>query len=245
MNSRQDLIKVAKSYEGANYKHFTGDFGCTDAATVRKDFAWCAAFVVVCAKEANCSEIVPRSTSCNDIISWYSKRGRFTRDKSRVEIGWFPTYDWDVNPNEYRPADHIGIVIDYDDTYIWVIEGNKGNDYNDKTKVGIRKIERDSKYIYGYCMPEFNDDNSEQPVPAHEDKPIKVDLLEIEKGSTGPVVETLQFLLKYKFGLNLGEVPVDGEFGELTEKAVKSVQTDAKIDVDGIVGSDTWKAILS
>lgn len=241
MGKKSELIKVAKSYEGENYYRFTKDFGCTDVSTVRNSFAWCAAFVSVCGKNSGNSDCIPRSTSCNDIIAWYKSRNRFTRDKSKVNTGYLVMYDWDVNPSEYRPADHIGIVIDFDKTYIWVIEGNKGNDYNDKTKVGIRKIERTSKYIYGYCTPDFEDESTTNTTATTQtDKIISADVSMVKNGSQGETVKTLQAILSRKGYA----VEIDGDFGNQTETAVKKFQSDKGLDSDGICGHDTWTALL-
>ena len=37
----------------------------------------------------------------------------------------------------------------------------------------------------------------------------------------------------------------DGEFGPTTEKSVKSFQDKNNLTADGIIGSDTWKALLT
>jgi hypothetical protein len=41
------------------------------------------------------------------------------------------------------------------------------------------------------------------------------------------------------------EVPVDGDFGRQTQGAVERFQTAQRLDVDGIVGPDTWAALES
>ncbi|MCA1702237.1 MAG: peptidoglycan-binding protein [Actinobacteria bacterium] len=38
---------------------------------------------------------------------------------------------------------------------------------------------------------------------------------------------------------------IDGIFGPLTEAAVRAFQQGAGIDVDGVVGPQTWNALLS
>ena len=43
---------------------------------------------------------------------------------------------------------------------------------------------------------------------------------------------------------NMDENP-DGEFGPATEKAVKDFQALRKLEVDGEIGKDTWKALLT
>ena len=42
----------------------------------------------------------------------------------------------------------------------------------------------------------------------------------------------------------LGGSTVDGEFGPMTEQAVKQFQRDHELDDDGIVGTYTWRELL-
>jgi hypothetical protein len=56
----------------------------------------------------------------------------------------------------------------------------------------------------------------------------------LKVGSRGPEVKQLQEFL------NIGN---DGIFGKGTEAAVKSWQSDNRLEPDGIVGSKTWSAM--
>jgi peptidoglycan hydrolase-like protein with peptidoglycan-binding domain len=56
-------------------------------------------------------------------------------------------------------------------------------------------------------------------------------------GSKGSAVEFIQEVLKV--------IPVDGEFGPVTERAVKNYQLHKNITSDGIVGLNTWTMILT
>lgn len=101
-----------------------------------------------------------------------------------------------------------------------------------------------SKYIGG------NQSNSvtEQsfPQPSHirrppapvtvEPQPEAMPMLMID--STGDAVRYLQTLLG-------GGLEVDGEFGPDTEDAVKLYQTQHDLEVDGIVGPETWASLMS
>jgi putative chitinase len=61
----------------------------------------------------------------------------------------------------------------------------------------------------------------------------------LHRGSQGEAVGELQTLLR-----DLGfQVAVDQDFGAATELAVMSVQSNAKLKADGIVGSMTWREL--
>jgi peptidoglycan hydrolase-like protein with peptidoglycan-binding domain len=60
----------------------------------------------------------------------------------------------------------------------------------------------------------------------------------IGRGSTGEAVRRLQRSLV--IGDLLANTGIDGRFGPVTEQAVRSFQQAVGIDVDGIVGPQTW-----
>ena len=62
----------------------------------------------------------------------------------------------------------------------------------------------------------------------------------LSKGSSGPDVEKVQKALT---GLGFDPGGVDGVFGSKTEAAVKAFQKKSGVQVDGIVGPETRKAI--
>jgi peptidoglycan hydrolase-like protein with peptidoglycan-binding domain len=65
----------------------------------------------------------------------------------------------------------------------------------------------------------------------------------LRKGSNARTeVIKLQCLLRWVF--NQLEVVPDGNFGSVTEQAVRNVQAWCKLTVDGVVGRQTWTAIL-
>jgi peptidoglycan hydrolase-like protein with peptidoglycan-binding domain len=58
-------------------------------------------------------------------------------------------------------------------------------------------------------------------------------------GSSGDAVRVLQrLLLCNRYGIR-----VDGVFSALTETAVRAFQSQRNLVVDGIVGSQTWRAL--
>lgn len=71
----------------------------------------------------------------------------------------------------------------------------------------------------------------------------------VQSGSTGTAVKTVQGLLIGR-GCTLGTTGprkngVDGVFGAKTEQGVKAVQSAAGLDPDGVVGQQTWPALLA
>lgn len=66
----------------------------------------------------------------------------------------------------------------------------------------------------------------------------------LRNGATGSDVVYVQTFLQ-NGGYNIGRTGVDGKYGYSTQEAVKKFQKDSGLKADGIVGKDTWNAILS
>ncbi|MDX6682327.1 MAG: hypothetical protein QOG94_2366 [Solirubrobacteraceae bacterium] len=64
----------------------------------------------------------------------------------------------------------------------------------------------------------------------------------LRKGDRRIAVRGLQRRL-LDAGYGTGEIEIDGDFGAQTEAAVKAFQEAAGIDVDGVVGPQTWEAL--
>jgi hypothetical protein len=62
----------------------------------------------------------------------------------------------------------------------------------------------------------------------------------VQRGNTGERVKSVQYLLNQR-GAGLA---VDGDFGPATEAAVRSFQSGNGLGVDGVVGSQTWPALI-
>lgn len=78
--------------------------------------------------------------------------------------------------------------------------------------------------------------------PAHDVKPLKDDPPLLKLGSEGWQVKRLQKLLRER-GLFPAEAKIDGDFGEITEAAVKAFQEFNDLNPDGKVGTLTWRAL--
>ena len=66
------------------------------------------------------------------------------------------------------------------------------------------------------------------------------------RGRTGDDVRELQTLINEAAARSstIPRVDVDGNFGAATEQAVRTIQREQGLDVNGIVGSQTWDRIV-
>ena len=141
-------------------------------------------------------------------------------------------YDWDISGD----ADHVGIVEKVAGNTLTVIEGNNGNFPYDRVR--RREINSGSSLIFGYARPEYSVTGSANG------SDVNISLPTVRKGDSGNAVKILQaFLVAYEY--NIGKYGADGDFGSDTESAVRQFQKNSGISVDGIVGKDTWKKLLS
>jgi len=80
-----------------------------------------------------------------------------------------------------------------------------------------------------------------KPAPA-DVKPLKDDPPTLKLGAEGWQVKRLQKLLR-QHGLLPADAKIDGDFGEITDEAVKAFQLFSDLNPDGIVGTMTWRAL--
>ena len=134
--------------------------------------------------------------------------------------------------------EHTGMVYAVDDTYVYTYEGNSSN------MCRKRSYPRTSDYIWGYVRPAY----AEGASPAISAEPYgavvyeDIGLHELSKGCAGPEVRTVQRII-YARGIDR-TLAVDGEFGPKTKAGVVTLQGQLGLDRDGVVGRDTWAAML-
>ena len=114
--------------------------------------AWCATFVSAVALESGFEKIMPTECSCPQMIALYKSIGRWVEnDAYTPKPGDIIMYDWQdsgFGDNNGTP-DHVGIVVSSSDSGMKIIEGNINN------AVGYRYIPVNSRYIRGYCVPDY------------------------------------------------------------------------------------------
>lgn len=213
--------------------------------------AWCAGFVSAVAQKIGITDIVFPECGCDRMIALYKKAGRWEENDSYVPSpGDLIFYDWQDSGagDNTGSSDHVGIVVSVSGSKIKVIEGNMSD------AVGYRTIAVNAKYIRGFALPNFDgkaspttetpiNNNSASNSTTQNAKTCTIKLNELRKGDKGALVKTAQLLLIGK-GYSCGWTGADGDFGALTETAVKSFQRAKKLTVDGIIGINTWTALL-
>lgn len=84
------------------------------------------------------------------------------------------------------------------------------------------------------------------PVTGRTNRPTWLALIiVIQRGAIGDAVRAVQDQLNYRNLRGTGLLPVHGIFGSRTEAAVHRLQTSWGIVSDGIVGTTTWRYLVS
>jgi hypothetical protein len=109
---------------------------------------WCATFIQWCLWQVGVT--VPpgaRSAGCEISAANYKKAGRFTE---------YPGIGFQVFCGP-RGGTHTGIVYDFNDEYIFTVEGNTNSDGSaEGNGVYLKKRPRKVDYVYGYGIPYYS-----------------------------------------------------------------------------------------
>jgi hypothetical protein len=199
--------------------------------------SWCSGFVSAVAIACGATDIIPTEVGCQKHIDLFKANGIWVENDSYVPLpGDYIFYDWQDNGtgDNMGNGDHVGIVEKVENGVITVIEGNYYN------SVDRRTIEVNGRYIRGYGVPKYDEDQVKQePATVY----YSVRMPRLSKGSKGEPVKTLQILLiGYKY--SCGAYGADGDFGSATDAAIRRYQKAHGLSVDGVVGPATWKKLL-
>ena len=221
---KNKIINLAIEQIGNDYTTYCKDMG------YNYRIEWCACFISWLAEKLGITDIIPVDISCNSQIKKFKNMGVWHTDRN-FQSGDIIYYDWDISGD----ADHVGIIEEINENMLSVIEGNAGNYPDDRVR--RREIASDSSLIFGYARPKY-------PVKSSANgSDVNISLPTVRKGNSGNAVKILQLaLVAYEY--NIGKYGADGDFGFDTESAVRKFQKKSGIEVDGIVGKDTWSELL-
>jgi hypothetical protein len=194
---------------------------------------WCAMFISWCTYQEGLA--LPATTSKGFAYTpsgaaWFQRRQRWTSTPAPGHIVFF-----DFPGDGVNRISHVGIVVSVrPDGSIATIEGNtdeRGGRTGGKVMSKIRRTG-----IVGYGIPDYDNGSGKRPgFPSWPGTMLKA-------GSRGPDVRLVQGRLVQ---LKVARLAIDGEFGPMTEAAVKKFQQQKGLETDGIVGPQTWKALGS
>jgi hypothetical protein len=205
--------------------------------------AWCATFVSWVFRNAGMRDgSYPVTASVNQAMHWWKEHGRFSEYPA---IGAQVIYG-------VRADVHTGIVVSFDNEYIYTIEGNTNTSGSAEGDGVYRKTRRRrDDFVYGYGYPEYDDwlisadpawrfNSTDIPFPgrqffylgAHNDYVTQVDNQLIRKGFTS-----------HNDGNGYQAGP---DYTSFTRDNVADFQRSqgwSGQDADGLVGPETWKRL--
>ena len=244
VNYAQEMAVLAKSLVGIGEPdgddQFITYYNSITGATFSVDTTpWCAIFVTYVARKCGVpTSVIPNFASCTTSRDsfWIPRNRWYKRSGYNPKIGDLIYFDYDGSGN----CDHVGIVIDNDGTYVYVVEGNAKGGTN---VYGVRSNKYRLSYsaITGYASPDYDGegstttDSSSTAAESEYTTGIKqfqswlnwyIDAGLIIDGSCGSLtkaaaVRALQNCLNTNYGMSLD---VDGSYGPLTKAAVKTIE---------------------
>jgi hypothetical protein len=167
----KSVLQLAQSqvgyHEGKTAGHNNNDQKYSDQLpgfTWSDGQPWCATFVQWCLWQAGIA--VPtgaRSAGCAASVAAYRKAGRFTE---------YPVIGGQVFYGK-NGGTHTGIVLRWDETHVWAIEGNTNTDGSaEGDGVYLKKRTRRDPYVYGYGLPYYENDTADTPDPIWRNKQL-------------------------------------------------------------------------
>ena len=252
ISTADKVIKIAKEYLGckqgdAQMRQLVDTFNKVKphGETAHYKDPWCAiAWTAWQILAGNTQKEVPMSYNCGEIIRDAKKLGIWIeKDGTKPKKGWAILYDWQDSGagDDTGSPDHIGLVYDIDDKWIYVIEGNKG----EASVCGKRAIQINGRFIRGFVAPKYSTavaaTTAKKTAKAYTPSTPytgKLPAKTVRKGSKGADVKAVQTFLNWAIKAGL---KVDGSCGSKTTNAIKKFQKQYKLKVDGVFGSQSRK----
>lgn len=117
--------------------------------------AWCAYFVVWCARQAGVGDgVIPSIYGCANLVSWYRNKGLWHDYSYTPQAGDLIFY----SSSNGGSAAHVGLVTGVSGGYVHTKEGNTNNgkvgSFSNR-KVGSNGFPSYGWYIIGYASPQY------------------------------------------------------------------------------------------
>lgn len=206
LSAARALLGTAENPPGSNHNFITTWYGF--------DGPWCDMAVSYEAnKSGNLSAVMGKFAYTVAHAQAFQNAGRWHYGLGGIRPGDIVFFDW-AGGGSIAGIDHVGLVeAVHSNGTITTLEGNTSDMY-------LRRVR--SACVVGYGRPAYGDAS---PLPTSDGM--------LRLGSTGNAVKTLQSHLNtvMKSGL-----VVDGQFGPLTDAALRAFQSRYGLQVDGVYG---------
>lgn len=186
-------------------------------------YPWCCVEMQYVFHLAGASNLLKRTASCSELLSWFKKNGRFYKTP---QVGDLVFYNFS-HPNSL--ADHVGIVDTVNKNgSIYAIEGNTSvNGSQDNGGAVLRRL-RTGK-IVGYGRPKY--DNAVATTKR----------ATLKEGSKGADVT---YLKKKLSAMGFGNLSLENDiYTKGVGDAVQYFQITHNLKADRICGEQTWNAL--
>lgn len=165
--SAQDVIRIAKSQigyhegkSGNNWNNIQKYSPAVPGLEWSQGQAWCATFISWLAVQTKQTKLFPITASTDTAASWYQKNKRWSEYPAIGAQGFLAH-----GTDEF----HTFLVTDYDDTYIYTVEGNTNNNGSSQGDgVYALKRKRTDPLVEGYGYPKYPE-GIKNADPAHKD----------------------------------------------------------------------------
>lgn len=225
--SNSKLDSKTENAGSANYTKYGRDMNVLYPTVMNFPAAWCDAFVDWCFWKAYGTENAKRLLGGNFNDYTPSSAQLY---KNRDAWGTEPKIGAQIFFKNDTRICHTGLVYDFDNRYVYTIEGNTSGASGVISNGGgvcKKRYMRTNSRIAGYGYPQYDELETE--------KVSDTKMPTIKKGSKGNAVKIWQIIVG---------VEADGDFGSKTLTATKEFQKKKGLVVDGIVGPKSWKAGL-
>lgn len=234
MTQVEKILKTAANEIG--YKEGSGNKTKYGKAYGLDGVAWCVIFQWWVFNAAGLSSLFyggGKVASCSAVRAYGKQYGQWVT--SGYKPGDLVILDF---PSTGCETDHIALVEKVNGNMLTTIEGNtaSGVSGSQSNGDGVYRKQRNVSLVNGAYRPAYD------ASAANVIKKVTVSCSQVEPGSTGGHVRAVQAILNVH--LNAG-LSIDGEYGPKTAAVIKKFQSAHHLSPDGIVGKDTWAALLN
>lgn len=231
--SNRNLDSKTANAGSANYTKYGRDMHKLYPSVMDFPASWCDAFVDWCFQKAygvsNAKGLI--GGNFNDYTPASAQLY-----KNKKAWGHTPKIGAQIFFKNTKRICHTGLVYDFDNKYVYTVEGNTSGASGVIANGGgvcKKRYSLTNSKIAGYGYPKYD----KEPVTITKASDTK--MKQIKQGSKGKAVKVWQAILG---------VEIDGKFGPDTTTATVAFQKKAfpkeEAEWDGVVGEKTWKAGL-